>query len=124
MAAFRNRQSFSFPDVLDIIDTQHQPLSVLHVLLNIINTLQVILIMADVNQPRTQLDADIIHNKDWIIITLNLMIVLLIFQEIDQIMLLIEICAKFGEIFALVLEVDDAYVEVLVEDFYVVWVGE
>lgn len=124
MAAFRNRQSFSFPDVLDIIDTQHQPLSVLHVLLNIINTLQVILIMADVNQPRTQLDADIIHNKDWIIIALNLMIVLLIFQEIDQIMLLIEICAKFGEIFALVLEVDDAYVEVLVEDFYVVWVGE
>lgn len=80
--------------------------------------------MADVNQPRTQLDADIIHNKDWIIIALNLMIVLLIFQEIDQIMLLIEICAKFGEIFALVLEVDDAYVEVLVEDFYVVWVGE
>ena len=110
--------------MLDIIDTQHQPLSVLHVLLNIINTLQVILIMADVNQPRTQLDTDIIHNKDWIIITLNLMIVLLIFQEIDQIMLLIEICAKFGEIFALVLEVDDAYVEVLVEDFYVVWVGE
>ncbi len=81
--------------MLDIIDTQYHSISIFDILLDILHTFLIILIITSIDKPRTQLNTNIIHNEYRIIITFNLIVIVFIFEEIDEIMFFIKISTMF-----------------------------
>jgi hypothetical protein len=81
--------------MLDIIDTQYHSISIFDILLDILHTFLIILIVTGIDKSWTQLNTNIIHNEYRIIITFNLIVIVFIFEEIDEIMLFIKISTMF-----------------------------